>query len=383
MTGDEASNLRVKDFEFSFVPKENRDTCRDVVRFIERHEWLGKLPRRPTHRFIATYRGHLAGAVVMATPNSFSNLLGPENRHIEKLISRGACISWSPKNLGSALIMFAIRWMVQNTEFRFFTAYSDTEARELGTIYQACNFIYLGQNSGAREEYFDPEHPDRGWFSDRQFRKTSQTRKYARELRIGWRPEWSSPDKIHWESMPGSIAALIKEQARRHKKRCERRLLHAKHKYVQILGRDKRETERLRGIFRERNPDLIGIPYPKVRGPQNNMADHDTHANTDGPDTAAKPLPKNTRNERSAEVRAFLTVKEVADMLRVSDWTIYSLIKTDPTFPYINIGIKKKLVVESARLSEWMARRSRRLLLAEKNIPTASQLLSPKGAMNA
>ena len=105
------------------------------------------MPLRPTHRFTATFKGQLAGVVVMATPNSFSNLLGPDSRHQEKLISRGACISWSPKNLGSALVIFSVRCMAKHTAFRIFTAYSDTEARELGTIYQACNFIYLGQTS--------------------------------------------------------------------------------------------------------------------------------------------------------------------------------------------------------------------------------------------
>lgn len=341
------------------------------------------MPRRPTHRFIATYQGHLAGVVVMATPNSFSNLLGVENRHLEKLISRGACISWSPKNLGSALVMFAIRWMVRNTEFRFFTAYSDTEARELGTIYQACNFIYLGQSSGAREEYFDPEDPSKDWFSDRQFRKTSQIRRYARELRIGWRPEWSSPDKVQWEKMPKEVAALIKEQARRYRRRCERRSLHAKHKYVQILGRNRRETENLRALFQEKNPDLFGIPYPKVRDPQNYTADHVVTMAGSGPDTAAKFLPKNSRDERPAERREFLTVKEVAMMLRVSDWTIYNLIKTDPTFPHLNIGIRKKLVIESSKLGDWTKRRSRNLFLIERNLPTTNQLLNTKGTSNA
>lgn len=43
--------------------------------------------------------------------------------------------------------------MVKNTQYRLFTAYSDTEAKELGTIYQACNFYYLGKKSGAGYQY--------------------------------------------------------------------------------------------------------------------------------------------------------------------------------------------------------------------------------------
>ena len=78
-------------------------------------------------------------------PNAFSKLLGKNTNDLERLISRGACISWSPKNLGSAFLMWCLRWMVKNTDYRIFTAYSDPTARELGTIYQACNFYYLGQ----------------------------------------------------------------------------------------------------------------------------------------------------------------------------------------------------------------------------------------------
>jgi predicted DNA-binding transcriptional regulator AlpA len=373
LDAESAKYLRVSDFEFQFVSKDDRTKCNEIISFIERHEWLGKMPTRPTHRFIATYKGRLAGVVVMATPNSFSNLLGPEHRHAEKLISRGACISWSPKNLASALIMYAVRWMVKHTEFRFFTAYSDTEARELGTIYQACNFTYLGQNSGAREEYFDPSN-GKGWFSDRQFRKTSQIKKYANALGIGWRPEWSSPDKILWDKIPSEVSKLIRAHAERHKSSCERRELHPKHKYLYILGRTKKETKTLKEIFQKRNPDLCGLAYPKIRGPQSNTAANVT-------DTADQALTKDSQNYRPAE-RDYLTVKEVADMLRVSDWTIYNIIKTDRSFPYLNIDLKKKLVIENAKLSDWLSKRTKRLLQIESNIPTGEALLRVKGVTN-
>lgn len=267
LSQEDINKLRVSDFEFKYIPKENKKTCLEIKQFIQRHEWLGKMPARPTHRFIATYKGHLAGVIVMATPNCFSNLLGKDKRDLEKLISRGACISWSPKNLGSALIMFSIRWMVKNTTFRFFTAYSDTEARELGTIYQACNFIYLGQNSGTRIEYFDPENSKRGWFSDRMFRMQSQIRKYARELNQTWDSSWSSNEKINWNEIPLEVRDKIKILSKIHKSRCLTRIPLRKHKYLYILGRTKTESTQLKNIFDENNPDLIGIPYPKNRGP--------------------------------------------------------------------------------------------------------------------
>lgn len=355
-TAEETSRLRVSDFEFKFIQKTDIEICQAVKRFIERHEWLGKMPKRPTHRFVATYKGRLAGVVVMATPNSFSNLLGKERRHLEKLISRGACISWSPKNLGSALVMFAVRWMAKNTEFRIFTAYSDTQARELGTIYQACNFAYLGQTAGARMEYFDPTNPAKGWFSDRQFRKTSQIRKYIKDTGVRWEPHWASRDKIHWAVIPNDVRAALKGAAASHRDRCAVRALRPKHKYVHILGASKKETAKLRREFERLRPELQNIAYPKERVPE-------------AANTAAKifrqeekTLTQNSQNCRPLgreDGRTILTVKEVSEMLRVSQWTIYHLIKTDPTFPSLNVGIKKKFVVRAEELERWLAQRSK------------------------
>ena len=365
----EAQNLRVSDFEFKFVSKEDLATCLEIKKFIERHEWLGKMPARPTHRFIATYKGHLAGVIVMATPNCFSNILGKDKRHLEKLISRGACISWSPKNLGSALIMFSIRWMVKNTEFRFFTAYSDTEARELGTIYQACNFIYMGQNSGTRIEYFDPSNPKRKWFSDRIFRMQSQIKKYSRDLAIQWNPNWATREKINWDQIPIEIKEKIKAHTKQHQSRCSTRTPPRKHKYLYILGRTKFETNQLQKLFADKNPHLVSLPYPKHRVPPD--------------DTAAKTKPKKeeilTKNETAFRPQVseskFLTVKEAAMRLNVSIWNIYKLIGSDSSFPIHNIGVKKKWVVNEQDLINWVMARSKRREIERLNLPTGEDLL--------
>lgn len=47
----------------------------------------------PTHFFTARYKGILAGVVIMDMPNAFSKLLGEDTKQIERLISRGACVS--------------------------------------------------------------------------------------------------------------------------------------------------------------------------------------------------------------------------------------------------------------------------------------------------
>jgi hypothetical protein len=272
---EEAQQLSVSDFDFAFVPKENKELCQEIKDFIERHEWLGKMPIWATHRFTARLKrnGILAGVVVMATPNTFSNLLGSENKGKEKLIARGASISWSPKNMGSWLIMNAIRWMVTNTEFRFFTAYSDPEAKELGTIYQACNFIYLGQKFGTGNQFLDPTNPKRGWFGSSGFSDRSQIVRYAKKLGIEWLPEWykmvgskKNYRKVNWSTIPEETANRLKQERKSHKARCEQRPSPSKHKYVYILGRSKKETKFYKSLLEHHSPDKVGLSYPVLRG---------------------------------------------------------------------------------------------------------------------
>jgi len=258
LTPDEVQNLKVSDFVLEAVDKA---TYFDEVKaFIERHEWLGRMSLYPTHIFTARYKGILAGVVIMDMPSVFSKMLGENTKKIERLISRGACISWSPKNLGSSLIMFAIKWMVKNTQYRLFVAYSDVEAKELGTIYQACNFYYIGKKSGAKKQY---KIESGRWVSDRYFRARSVYKRLAKDDGITWEDKWQDGDSVKFDQMPEEIATRIKKLSREYLLSCESRDMTPKHKYAYVLSDDKRETKELRRYFEERNKIY---PYPKERG---------------------------------------------------------------------------------------------------------------------
>jgi len=262
---DEALQLRTKDFVFDSVSKDDRSKCDEIVKFIERHEWLGNMPNRPTHRFTARYKDRLAGVVVMAVPNTQSKIIGDDTFKMEKLISRGACISWSPKNLGSWLVSRSVDWMIHNTQFRVFTAYSDPEARELGSIYQACSFLYLGQSSGTNSQYLDPDNESMGWFSERHFRHKSMYKKYAEMAGIP-ADQWKSYMKKYspnWLIIPDEMKQKIKMQLEIYKSKCKVRTTKTKHKYVYIRGINKNETKRLMKLF---NANSESFPYPKERG---------------------------------------------------------------------------------------------------------------------
>lgn len=242
------TTLKVSDFNFEFMSKKDKRT-KDIVNFIKKYEWLGTMPNRPTHRFVATYNGILAGVIIMSTPNSFSKILGEDTKNIEKLISRGACASWTPKNLASSLLMWSINWMVENTEFRLFTAYADPVAKELGTIYQACNFYYLGDNFGSDKLYFDPNRKESGWGNNRRFRKLNFYKSYLKKSGISWNTEWNVKTTILWDKIPQSIVSKLKQYSLDCLNRCFVIKTPPKHKYLYILGKNKTETKILRRNF--------------------------------------------------------------------------------------------------------------------------------------
>jgi hypothetical protein len=259
LTKEEASKLTVNDFEHKFVTSnEEKQLC---AKFIQKHEWLGQLSQYPTHYFATYYKGIMAGVVIMNMPNAFSKLLGEDTPKLERLISRGACISWSPKNLASNFLMWAMKWMTLNTQYRLFTCYSDPTAKELGSIYQALNFYYLGQNSGTKRRYFNP-HTGK-LVSDRVFRARSFYKKYAQELGIKWHKNWSNDQSILWENIPDDIEQKLREMSRKKQQEAKYVEFPSKHKYAMVLGKNNSETKYLRKKFLELNKVY---QYPKERG---------------------------------------------------------------------------------------------------------------------
>lgn len=258
LTRSQVEQLTVDDFSFKVLttPQEKHH----ATQFIKQHEWLGNLSQFTTHWFGAYYQNRLAGVLLFNMPNAFSKMLGEETPQLERLISRGACISWSPKNLASRMIMWSIRWMTQNTRYRLFTAYSDPMAKELGTVYQACNFYYLGQNAGATTRFINPYTGK--VVSDRFFRVRSAYKQYAKELKIEWQPDWCSNTQMLWHNIPDHIETLLREHSRKVQANATPVSVPPKHKYAIVLGSNKTETKLLKKQFEANNKTY---PYPKTR----------------------------------------------------------------------------------------------------------------------
>lgn len=258
ITYSEINSMRTADFEFANVV--DKDKQNEMVSFIKRHEWLGNISQYTTHWFSACYKDKLAGAMLFNVPNAFSKMLGDNTPQLERLISRGACISWSPKNLASNFLMWCIRWMAKNTRYRLFTAYADPIAKELGTIYQACNFYYLGQNSGTDRRYINPYTGK--LVSDRFFRQRTAYKKYAKELDIEWDSSWCTKTGMAWGNIPDEVEESLRKMSKRKQEESQYIDVPKKHKYAYVLGANKKETDMLRKKFLSKNKVLA---YPKER----------------------------------------------------------------------------------------------------------------------
>lgn len=210
-------NLEVKDFTF-----QNESLSKEHIEFIEKYEWLGVIGVGITHVFTSRWNGHLSGVIMMGSPNQAH--FGDQ----EVLIQRGAVSGWSPKNLNSSLLMFSCRWMIQNTNKRIFTAYSDPEAGEIGTIYQACNFDFLGYEFGAKTLFKLPSGKE---VNRRYFTRAAFVKKVLNKHDI------PIPTSLKYNDLSSEIKRLLKLEM----SVCSKRIPRKKGKYALLLnyGKDK------------------------------------------------------------------------------------------------------------------------------------------------
>ena len=251
------ADISVNDFEF--VQSNSDEDKKKAKEFIVRYEWLESLSQFNTHYFFAYYQGVLGGVLIFSQPNAFSKLMGEDTKNIERLLSRGACASWTPRNLATKFISWAIKWMVNNTPYRLFTAYSDLMANERGTIYQALNWYYLGQKSGTTVRCINPYNPN-VIISDRTFRARSFFKRYAKDLGIEWQKNWNNDQSVLWENIPDDIEKQLRDYSKYMYANAEKIEFPNKRKWAFVLGKDKRETKQLRAKFEEMNRIY---PYPQ------------------------------------------------------------------------------------------------------------------------
>jgi hypothetical protein len=121
---------------------------------IEEYEWLGYMPRYCNYFFGIYFRvgenEHLGGVVALQPEYGENMGVWDKYGYTRKIIqlSRGVCLWWTPKNTASYMISRVCEWLKKNTHYKVITATVDSNAGEIGTIYQSLNWHYVGTFGG-------------------------------------------------------------------------------------------------------------------------------------------------------------------------------------------------------------------------------------------
>ena len=165
----------------------------DAVPLILKYEWLGNVGKATT--FVGLFSPHrkLYGVACFGfgPGGHIRNHIGSPALCLE----RGACVHFAPKNAASYLITRACRLVYRTTKVSTFFAYGDPSAGEYGGVYQAANWLYIGQgihgkNDRSDRTYMlapgmDPNIPS-NWKTTRVLRQGKRHLSYAQAEALGW-----------------------------------------------------------------------------------------------------------------------------------------------------------------------------------------------------
>lgn len=207
---------------------------------ILKYEWLGTMAPTGLHYGIF-FKGMYCGGVTCISTGAGSggtNIHTPfgVERHEIATLARGACVHWAPPGTNSKLVSWTTRLARQDDpRLKLLIAYADTDAGEIGTIYQACNWTYIGMGSRTRQ-WISPE----GRVMDQKLPSNVAASRHNSRI-----PGY---DQVHRQDVISALrSAGWREQ-----------VSNPKHRYVALLDTT---DERLRDRLRD-----MSQPYPKRDG---------------------------------------------------------------------------------------------------------------------
>lgn len=204
-------------------PVPHLDLKRAEVRRVSRHlaqqiilkyEWLGAMAQTGYHYGIF-YGADCAGVCCVAAGGG----TGGVNSHMPfainpselSVLARGACVHWAPPGTNSKLVSWTCRLFAKDTKCKVMIAYADTDAGEIGTIYQACNWIHIGRGSATRQwiapngRIYDQKLP----YDMKRAQGGTRAQAVAALRRSGWTEQDSNPKHRYVYILDKSDTALV------------------------------------------------------------------------------------------------------------------------------------------------------------------------------
>ena len=183
------------------LPKLDGAQVREVIlergraaALILRYEWLGNIGN-PQKVYGLWLDGDLLGAVTFGWPAGVESrdICGQDHRGLAICLERGACVHYSPRNSASFLIRRATKRMWLEHGYQIFYAYADPMAGEIGTVYQAVGWEYIGQGPGHgnRDRWYFRNPANGRWITSKSFYQRGL--KKAEALADGWEFEQRPP----------------------------------------------------------------------------------------------------------------------------------------------------------------------------------------------
>ena len=159
-------------------------------RVILKYEWLGSMAATQEHYGIM-WDGYCGGVTCFGKNNLNGTAIFKRyglSRDEIITLSRGACVHWAPRGANSKLIAHSLRDLRRRKVAKLVVAFSDTRAGEVGTVYQATGWTYVGR-AAAAQQWRSPrgrtENVDYPFqLAKRSGTTASQTK---RLLKFGWR----------------------------------------------------------------------------------------------------------------------------------------------------------------------------------------------------
>jgi hypothetical protein len=238
-------------------------TRAEALPIILDYEWLGTMGTTE-FSFGLFFGEYLAGVACFgrtAGSNVTASICGKEYASHAITLSRGACVHWAHPHSATFLINKACDLMVAKG-YNIFVAYSDVEADEIGTVYQASNWFYVGAG-GTPTLYVHPDGRKKDSRCIGTMTRSRAGRPDRRTATVEQMRDWISKMKAKGYRVHEGKTPYFEKITRR---QAHEKLLNegfrvekgtAKHRYVHFAG-DKRRVRTLRQALK-----LKVLPYPK------------------------------------------------------------------------------------------------------------------------
>ena len=126
-------------------------------KIILKYEWLGTMAPSSYHYglFFGEFCAGVTCAGTACTAGANTHKQYSIRRDELMTLARGACVHWAPPGTNSKLVAWTCRLLACDSGAKVLVAYADTDAGEIGTIYQACSWTYIGR-SDSPDEWISP-----------------------------------------------------------------------------------------------------------------------------------------------------------------------------------------------------------------------------------